>query len=170
MCTPPAMTCRAEGPRELRDRAVFALYGDADERLWAGAAGLLFRYDGRSWTSFPPSSGAPEATVRAFASTRDGALWMGTNGGGLARYRDGTFTRVTRRGRAAERPDSIALRGLRTGGSGSAPKDAGWRGSIRARWRRPTPAKPRSSGSARRTGSSMRSSTRSSRTTPVASG
>ena len=68
---------------------------DADGRVWAGAAGLLFRYDGASWTSFPPSSGAPEATVRAFASTRDGALWMGTNGGGLARYREGAFTRVT---------------------------------------------------------------------------
>ncbi|MEP6917528.1 MAG: two-component regulator propeller domain-containing protein, partial [Acidobacteriota bacterium] len=95
VCTPPTMTCRVEGPPELRDRAVFALYGDADGRIWAGAAGLLFRYDGRSWTSFPPSSGAPEASVRAFATTRDGALWMGTNGGGLARYRDGSFTRVT---------------------------------------------------------------------------
>src|SRR4030095_5667498 len=95
VCTPPAMTCRAEGPRELRDRGVFALFGDADGRLWAGAANLLFRYDGRSWTSFPPSSGAPTATVRAFASTRDGALWLGTNGGGLTRYREGTFTRVT---------------------------------------------------------------------------
>ena len=96
VCRPPTMTCRAEGPRELRDRGVFALYGDADGRLWAGANGLLFRYDGRNWTSFPASSGGPEATVRAFARTRDGALWMGTNGGGLTRYRDGTFTRITR--------------------------------------------------------------------------
>ena len=96
VCSPPAMSCHAEGPRELRDRPVFALYGDSDGGLWAGAAGLLLHYDGRSWTSFPPSSGAPEATVRAFASTRDGALWMGTNGGGLARYHNGTFTRLTR--------------------------------------------------------------------------
>jgi signal transduction histidine kinase/ligand-binding sensor domain-containing protein/CheY-like chemotaxis protein len=95
-CTPPAMTCRAEGPVELRERAVFALYGDSSGGFWAGASGLLFRYDGRTWTSFPPSTGAPEATVRAFARARDGALWMGTNGGGLARYRDGTFTHVTR--------------------------------------------------------------------------
>jgi signal transduction histidine kinase/ligand-binding sensor domain-containing protein len=95
-CTPPTMACGPQGSRELRERGVFALYGDADGRLWAGASGLLFRYDGRSWTSFPPSSGAPQATVRAFALTRDGALWMGTNGGGLARYRDGTFTRVSR--------------------------------------------------------------------------
>ena len=95
LCTPPGMVCRSEGPRELRDRDVFALYGDADGRMWAGASGLLFRYDGKTWTSFPPSSGGPEATVRAFASTRDGALWMGTNGGGLTRYREGTFTRIT---------------------------------------------------------------------------
>ena len=95
-CTLPSMACSAEGPRELRHRDVFALYGDADGRMWAGAAGQLFRYDGKRWTSFPSSSGGPEATVRAFASTRDSALWMGTNGGGLTRYRDGTFARVTR--------------------------------------------------------------------------
>jgi signal transduction histidine kinase/CheY-like chemotaxis protein len=95
-CSPPTMTCRSDGPRELRDRAVFALHGDAEGHLWAGADGLLFRYDGKSWTSFPASSGAPTATVRAFASTRDGTLWMGTNGGGLTRYHNGTFTSVTR--------------------------------------------------------------------------
>jgi signal transduction histidine kinase/ligand-binding sensor domain-containing protein/CheY-like chemotaxis protein len=95
-CTPPAMSCRAEGPPELRGRSVFALHGDADGRLWVGADGLLLRYDGQSWTTFPSGSGAPEVTVRAFANTRDGAVWMGTNGGGLARYREGAFTRVTR--------------------------------------------------------------------------
>ena len=96
VCAPPAMRCRAEGPPALRGRTVFALHGDADGRLWVGADGLLLRYDGQGWTSFPASSGGPVATVRAFADTRDGALWMGTNGGGLARHRDGTFTRVTR--------------------------------------------------------------------------
>jgi signal transduction histidine kinase/ligand-binding sensor domain-containing protein/CheY-like chemotaxis protein/AraC-like DNA-binding protein len=96
VCTPPTMSCRADGPPELRGRSVFALYGDADGSLWAGAANLLFRHDERGWTSIPSSSGAPNATVRAFARTSDGSLWMGTNGGGLARYRDGTFTQVTR--------------------------------------------------------------------------
>jgi signal transduction histidine kinase/ligand-binding sensor domain-containing protein/CheY-like chemotaxis protein len=95
-CTPSTMTCRAEGSSDLRSKFVYALYGDRDGRLWAGTVGGLFRYDGRSWTHLPASSGAPNATVRAFASTRDGALWMGTNGGGLARYREGTFTPVTR--------------------------------------------------------------------------
>jgi len=113
-CTPSAMTCRAEGPRELRGRAVLALYGDADGGLWAGADGLLVRYNGRSWTSFPPSSGAPEASVRAFATTRDGAMWMGTNGGGLARYRDGTFARLTQ----ADGLPSDLIRSLYSDGDG----------------------------------------------------
>ncbi|MEO8623116.1 MAG: two-component regulator propeller domain-containing protein, partial [bacterium] len=94
-CTPPAMSCRVERPRELGDRAVLALYGDADGRLWAGASGALFRYDGKTWTTFPTSFKGREATVRAFASTTDGALWMGTNGAGLVRYREGTLTYIT---------------------------------------------------------------------------
>lgn len=96
VCTPPAMTCVPESSPAFRERPVFALFGDTDGRLWAGAAGLLLRQDRGSWTALPASTGAPAATVRAFAATRDGALWMGTNGGGLARYREGTFTRVSR--------------------------------------------------------------------------
>ena len=96
VCTPPTMTCRADGPRELRDGAVLALYGDGRGGFWAGSSESLFHYDGRGWSSFPRSSGAPAAPVRAFARTTDGALWMGTNGGGLARYGEGKFTSVTR--------------------------------------------------------------------------
>lgn len=96
VCTPPAMTCVADESAALRGRRIFALYGDADGRLWAGAAGMLLRQDRGHWTALSTATGAPAATVRAFAATRDGAVWMGTNGGGLARYREGTFTRVSR--------------------------------------------------------------------------
>jgi signal transduction histidine kinase/ligand-binding sensor domain-containing protein/AraC-like DNA-binding protein/ActR/RegA family two-component response regulator len=94
-CELPTMACRAEGPPELRTRATSAIHGDAGGGMWVGAAGAVYRYDGRNWTSYPPSSGGPTATVLAFANTRDGSVWMGTNGGGLARYHNGTFTRVT---------------------------------------------------------------------------
>ena len=132
----------------------------------SGAAGLLLRYDGQSWTSFPPSSGAPEATVRAFATTRDGALWMGTNGGGLARYREGTFTRVTR----ADGLPSDLIRSLYEDADGWLWVGTEGRGLARLdprEWGGTTPRRsPPSSASARRTGCSTRSSTRSSRTTP----
>ena len=129
-CELSGTMCRAEGAPDLRDREVFALYADSSG-LWAGASRRLFRYDGRRWSSFPSASGAPDATVRAFATTHDGALWMGTNGGGLARYRNGRFSRVTRE----EGLPSDLIRSLYTDGddgSGSAPRGAGSHGSIRA--------------------------------------
>ena len=112
-CELSGTMCRAEGAPDLRDREVFALYADSSG-LWAGASRRLFRYDGRRWSSFPSASGAPDATVRAFATTHDGALWMGTNGGGLARYRDGRFSRVTRE----EGLPSDLIRSLYTDGDG----------------------------------------------------
>jgi len=94
-CTLPTIACTAEGPAALGRAAVLALHGDADGRVWAGSAAGLFRLDGRSWTRLPESAGAPAEQVRAFVETRDGALWMGTNGGGVARYHEGRFSRVT---------------------------------------------------------------------------
>jgi signal transduction histidine kinase/ligand-binding sensor domain-containing protein/DNA-binding response OmpR family regulator len=96
VCARPALTCRPEGPSEIRHLAVFALFGDNAGGMWVGADGMLLRYDGHAWKTFAPSSGAPAATVRAFANMPDGSIWMGTNGGGIARYHDGVFTRVTR--------------------------------------------------------------------------
>jgi hypothetical protein len=92
VCSPPVLRCSGEGPEELRERAVFALYGDADNL--SDRRGWLFRYDGRTWVSFSVVERRKQPC--ALWSTRDGALWMGTNGGGLARYRDGSFSRVTR--------------------------------------------------------------------------
>jgi signal transduction histidine kinase/ligand-binding sensor domain-containing protein/DNA-binding response OmpR family regulator len=96
VCARPALTCRPEGPSDVRHRAVRAIFGDAAGGMWVGADGMLLRYDGEAWKTFALSSGAPAATVRAFASTPDGSTWVGTNGGGIARYHDGAFTRVTR--------------------------------------------------------------------------
>ena len=93
-CTVPALMCRAEGPAELRRGRVYALYRDSSG-VWVGAGGGLFYFDGSRWASLTQALGIPSATVRAFATTRDGAVWMGTNGGGLARYQAGRFTRLT---------------------------------------------------------------------------
>ena len=94
-CPRPAFNCERAGPRELGDRPVFALFGDSDGTLWAGALGELLHFDGTTWTTLPTTSGGREAAVRAFARTRDGALWMGTNGAGLLRLAGGRFSEVT---------------------------------------------------------------------------
>ena len=111
VCTPPAMSCRADGPRELRGRAVFALYGDADGGVWAGAAGLLFRYDGQELDELSPvirSAGGHGARVREHARRRavDGDQRRRPH----ALPRRDVHSRHAGRW-AAERPDSIALPG-----------------------------------------------------------
>ena len=92
LCTRTPVSCARTGPPELRGTVVLALYGDTDGRLWVGSWAGLFRFDGRTWTRV---DGSPAAQIRAFVQTRDGALWMATNGAGLARYREGRFTLLT---------------------------------------------------------------------------
>jgi signal transduction histidine kinase/ligand-binding sensor domain-containing protein/DNA-binding response OmpR family regulator len=95
-CLRPALLCEPAAPHELGNRPVFALYGNGGNDFWAGTTGLVLHYDGTHWTTFPTAFNNREAAVRAFAKTRDGSLWMGTNGVGLLRYRDGKFTQITR--------------------------------------------------------------------------
>jgi signal transduction histidine kinase/ligand-binding sensor domain-containing protein/DNA-binding response OmpR family regulator len=91
-CTLPALSCTRERSPRVTDSAKFALHRDAEGRIWAGTSrGLAVREGGR-WSALPGWSGS--APVRAFASTRDGALWMGTNGDGVLRWYEGRFTQV----------------------------------------------------------------------------
>jgi signal transduction histidine kinase/ligand-binding sensor domain-containing protein/CheY-like chemotaxis protein/AraC-like DNA-binding protein len=73
---------------------VYALHEDPDQRLWIGALNGLFRRENGRVVRVDSTNGAPAHPVRAFARTRDGALWMGTNGGGLVRYREGSFRTI----------------------------------------------------------------------------
>ena len=94
-CATATMICRYAGPPGHEQRTVFALHGDASGGIWAASGIGLFRFDRDGWTRFDSSAGAPRVQVRAFVNTRDGAVWMGTNGGGVFRYRDRRFTAIT---------------------------------------------------------------------------
>ena len=71
----------------------FAGRAPSARSLQARAPGRLFASNARYWAErwkqcLPPP---PDAAVRVIQRTRDGALWMGTAGGGLARWQDGRF-------------------------------------------------------------------------------
>ncbi len=91
----PTVTCSAERSSAGDLTGVSALHEDADGRLWVGTQTGLFRREQGRLMRLDAASGAPAATVRAFAATRDGALWMATDGGGVVRYREGAYTPVT---------------------------------------------------------------------------
>lgn len=91
-CSLPDVDCQEDAP-PARGTTAHAFLRDSEGRLWSGyRSGPEVLVNG-SWEVVP---GWPDAgTVRAFAQTADGAIWMGTDQGGLVRYADGRFTRVT---------------------------------------------------------------------------
>lgn len=91
----PTVTCASEPAFGGEVFGVSALHEDPDGRLWVGTQGGLFRREQGRLVKLDAASGAPSATVRAFAVSRDGALWMATDGGGVVRYREGAYTPVT---------------------------------------------------------------------------
>ena len=68
-----------------------------DNTLWIGTTNGLVRFDGNRFRYYAhentPALGADSAFC--LTVTRDGTLWIGIEGGGLVRYRDGHFREFT---------------------------------------------------------------------------
>jgi signal transduction histidine kinase/ligand-binding sensor domain-containing protein len=73
------------------------LYEDRRGRLWFGVKepGGLAVIAGDALHLYTVKDGLPPAQVISFCEDRAGTLWVGTNGGGLVRFKDGSFTTFT---------------------------------------------------------------------------
>lgn len=91
LCASNDAGCRTPIRTLLPGARVLALYRDRAGEIWIGTYEGLAHFDGREARVVDPATGAPSTPVRVFAQTADGALWMGTNGGGLVRHEDGRF-------------------------------------------------------------------------------
>lgn len=89
----PAYTARLGIAETVSD--IRALYEDPGGCLWMGSAAVLYRTCAGRLDRFTVADGLPHNTVITFLEAHDGTLWMATNGGGLAAYRDGRFTALT---------------------------------------------------------------------------
>jgi ligand-binding sensor domain-containing protein/signal transduction histidine kinase len=77
----------------LPQNRIRALCQTPDGYLWIGTAEGLARFDGLRFTIFDHSN-APalhDDGILALRVARDGAVWIGTEGGGLVRYKNGVF-------------------------------------------------------------------------------
>jgi ligand-binding sensor domain-containing protein/signal transduction histidine kinase len=84
------------GSEFIHDR-VFALYQDHNKKLWAGARNGLAVFDGSSWQPFSIPDSSSALSVHAIIEDSQTNLWIGTEGQGLKRLRNGhsdTFTRT----------------------------------------------------------------------------
>ncbi len=83
----------------LPQSSVLALAQSQDGYLWIGTEDGLARFDGVRFVIFDKEN-TPELQsndIRALVVDHQNSLWIGTNGGGLTRYREGTFTTFTSR-------------------------------------------------------------------------
>ncbi|WP_263358502.1 sensor histidine kinase [Acidicapsa ligni] len=70
----------------------------ADGRLLLATSSGLSTFDGRRFESFPVPRSSDGEAVNAFLRTKDGTLWIGTDGRGLLRYgADGTLIDISER-------------------------------------------------------------------------
>ena len=77
----------------LPQEFVQAVTQTSDGYLWIGSLGGLVRFDGVRFTVFDPSNtaGLKDARILALCPGRDGALWIGTAAGGVARLEHGVI-------------------------------------------------------------------------------
>ena len=77
----------------LASRTVRALFFDELGTLWIGTDRGLNRYAHGRFEIIVPGPKWDTTFVQAFAAAPDGSIWIGTDGRGIARYKDGVFTR-----------------------------------------------------------------------------
>ena len=84
-------------PRDYPDRAV-CLHNDQQDRLWIGfpEGRLAVRHRDGTFAFFPQETFGPYAdTIHNVTETKDGTIWVATNGG-VTRFANGRFTTLTR--------------------------------------------------------------------------
>jgi ligand-binding sensor domain-containing protein/two-component sensor histidine kinase len=81
----------------LPQNSVYALIQTPDDYLWVGTREGLARFDGVRFT-LPDEKAAPELRhgwITALCVGRDGSLWIGVDGSGVTRMKQGKYFRLT---------------------------------------------------------------------------
>ncbi|MBW8782249.1 MAG: hypothetical protein JF599_10240 [Verrucomicrobia bacterium] len=94
----------------LPSNRVTGLTQTPDGYLWVATLGGLARFDGVKFTAFYPETtpGLESDHAQAVFTARDGNLWVGMEGGAVARRRDGRFQTVTPFAEGAKATSSFA--------------------------------------------------------------
>lgn len=82
----------------LAHNNIYSLYQDDYGYIWIGAGPNLHRYDGNQLITYKhryndPTS-LPDGDIRCIFQDKSGGFWVGTDGGGLALFEDGIFTKI----------------------------------------------------------------------------
>lgn len=81
--------------RELAGIFVRVLLESRQGLLYIGTRNGLYSFDGISVVHLPPKNPEAEYEITALYEDPEGVLWLGTNGGGLKRFANGSFDSYT---------------------------------------------------------------------------
>jgi ligand-binding sensor domain-containing protein/signal transduction histidine kinase len=85
--------CGSQNP--VLSGAVYSIAGAPDGSLWLGTLrGLVYVGHGTSRV-YTRADGLPENYIKCVHVDRSGAVWIGTNGGGLSKFANGRFVNYT---------------------------------------------------------------------------
>ena len=76
-------------------RPILCVYADHQGGIWAGGRGSLTYIKGKRVKTYTYEDGLPNKIVMSLFEDGAGTLWIGTDGGGLIRFRDGQFRAFT---------------------------------------------------------------------------
>lgn len=110
-----------------------------DGYLWIATYEGLARFNGETFTTFNKANlpGVRRDTILSFLKARDGSLWIGTNGGGVTRLRNGkTETFGVEQGLPSDIVAGLAEDGQGTIWIGTSDGLTAWRdGKVQRTWR-----------------------------------
>jgi signal transduction histidine kinase/ligand-binding sensor domain-containing protein/CheY-like chemotaxis protein len=81
----------------LGHESVLSLLEDRDGTLWIGTQGGISRVRAGRVDAVAKGEDLSDNTVASLYEDADGSVWAGTSGGGLNRFKDGSFTPLTTR-------------------------------------------------------------------------
>ncbi len=82
---------------DLASDTVLSIHATNEGIIYAGTVWGLNEFDGSQWNLYTPSnSGLTDLHVVSIMEDTDGALWFGTEGGGLSKFKNGIWTTVTK--------------------------------------------------------------------------
>lgn len=86
---PATGKARTFSTEDALNESVSALHASADGAMWVGTAAGLFRFDSKTMAFepvLPDDEELGESVVTALTTDKDGEVWIGTDGNGMARY------------------------------------------------------------------------------------
>ncbi|MCP4220913.1 MAG: hypothetical protein GY765_40165, partial [bacterium] len=89
--TPPGDFVTYTKENGMQSDFVFSLQAQKDGGLWIGGYNCLSFFDGKTFTHFDTSETISNPTIISLYLDSSQTLWLGTDGGGLARFKNGVF-------------------------------------------------------------------------------